>query len=97
MPAKFSTGDKVRIIHGSMDCWVHKDYITDKDIIISIEPNGYMIDGNPELIGLEALIESTKYGRNNEWQYSIFTKERGSVSWFRDEQLELISKNNNTL
>ena len=94
---KFAIGDKVRVVHGSMDCWVRKDCITDKDIIISVESNGYMIDGDPELIGLEALIENAKDGRNNEGQYSIFIKEKGSISWFSDKQLELISKNKNAL
>ena len=79
---KFKTGDRVKILIGS-PAWSNKDG---------------NFDMLPYLVGKKATIEYTyneKYGNNQEVhkvdEYSIKIDGIGSISWFYNEQLELIN------
>jgi hypothetical protein len=96
MPAKFSIGDKVKIINYGAMCWISSEFaFSSKGLKTLKEEGDYIIcDTYPELVGKEGIIsEVTK--TQGEWQYAIngLTK----YAWYDEEQLEMISKNNNTL
>ncbi len=95
---KFNTGDKVKIINYGQLFWENKN-TTDKKLdfpIIHETETLIFKDFAPELVGKEAIIlyHSETQGQIN---YSLQIIGGQKMSWFNENQLELIAKNPNTL
>ncbi len=64
--------------------------------IIRDETDVWIIDKNPELVGREAIIDSTTNTQNSpEYSLNLIGEPSGKCAWYDEAQLELINKNPN--
>lgn len=79
----YKVGDRVRIINYGH--WLYSPYPLTRFPLIGEK----LYDIAPELVGLEGTINKADKTQN-QWQYGITFDNGKNISWFTDDQLELI-------
>jgi len=91
MEAKFSPGDKVRIINYGHPIWVSKNSEFKPGWpIISEDENIIHYDSLPEIVGKEGVISKTTI--TQERPYYAIEGISEKHAWYNEDQLELIEK-----